>query len=68
MSVEMISIQHVNVYTVTDLPKGRKPIGSKWVFDVKRDVTGNIMRYKAHLDAKGFLKSKASTSKKYFLL
>jgi Reverse transcriptase (RNA-dependent DNA polymerase)/gag-polypeptide of LTR copia-type len=37
-----------------DLPPGRKAIGSKWVFKVKRDSNGNVQRYKARLVAQGF--------------
>lgn len=37
-----------------ELPKGRKAIGSKWVFKIKRDPDGNIERYKARLIAQGY--------------
>jgi len=36
------------------LPKGHKAIGLKWVFKVKRDAAGNIVKYKARLVAKGY--------------
>jgi hypothetical protein len=36
------------------VPRGRKIIGSTWVFDVKRDSKGMIQRYKARLVAQGF--------------
>lgn len=31
----------------------RIPIDGKWVFDVKRDVCGHILRHKARLVARG---------------
>nr|GEW66362.1 putative copia-type protein [Tanacetum cinerariifolium] len=43
-----------NTWVVTDLPKGRKPIGCKWIFEIKYKSTGEIERYKAKLVAKGF--------------
>jgi hypothetical protein len=36
------------------IPHGRKAIGSKWVFKVKRNPDGTVERYKACLVAKGF--------------
>ena len=46
-------VQH-NVFKVCDVPPGRKLIQSRWVFDVKRDSDGHIVRYKARLVARGF--------------
>ena len=37
-----------------NLPRGKKPMGCKWVFTVKYKVDGTIERYKARLVAKGF--------------
>jgi Reverse transcriptase (RNA-dependent DNA polymerase) len=36
------------------LPKGRKPLGVRWCFDIKRNKDGSVERYKARLVAKGF--------------
>ncbi|KAJ3004231.1 hypothetical protein NUW54_g4915 [Trametes sanguinea] len=37
-----------------DLPPGRKAIGSRWVFRVKRNADGSIEQYKGRLVTKGF--------------
>lgn len=36
------------------LPKGRKDIGSKWLFDYKTDKQRKIVKFKARLVAQGF--------------
>ena len=36
-------------------PRGRKAIGSKWVFKRKYDSDGNMKQHKARLVAQGFL-------------
>jgi hypothetical protein len=41
-------------WRVTQLPEGRKAIGCRWVFKIKRDTDGKVERYKARLVAKGF--------------
>lgn len=49
----MNSLMENNTWTLVNIPKGRKPLKSKWVFTMKRDMDGNIVRYKARLVAKG---------------
>lgn len=39
----------------SSIPRGRKTITSRWVFAIKRLVTGKIERYKARLAARGYL-------------
>ena len=54
MRRELESIASLDSFKLTELPQGRKSIGTKWVFLVKRDPDGNILRYKARLVAQGF--------------
>jgi hypothetical protein len=41
-------------WKLVKLPAGRKVIGSKWVFKIKRNADGSIERYKACLVTQGF--------------
>ena len=52
--VELQAIKDNDTWTLVPLPKGRKPIGCKWVFLIKRNADGSINRYKARLVAKGY--------------
>jgi hypothetical protein len=54
MKSELQSIQNNNTWYYTTLPKGQRVIGLKWVFKVKRDPEGNIVKHKARLVAKGY--------------
>ena len=42
------------VWTLVDIPEGRKPVENKWIFKKKIDADGNVTVYKARLVAKGF--------------
>ncbi|GKD70838.1 ribonuclease H-like domain, reverse transcriptase, RNA-dependent DNA polymerase, partial [Tanacetum coccineum] len=42
-----------NTWTLVELPPGRKAIGLKWVYKVKKDPTGAVIKHKARLVAKG---------------
>ena len=41
-------------WDLVDLPRGRKAVGSRWVFKVKRHSDGRVERYKCRLVAKGY--------------
>lgn len=53
MSDEMNSLMENQTWTLVDLPDGKKPPKTKWVFTIKRDTSGEIVRHKARLVAKG---------------
>lgn len=40
-------------WSLVELPQGQKVIGSKWVFNVKRNKDGEVQRFKSRLVAKG---------------
>ncbi|RVW40360.1 Retrovirus-related Pol polyprotein from transposon RE2 [Vitis vinifera] len=41
-------------WEVMNLPRGKKPVGCKWIFTMKYKADGTVERYKARLVAKGF--------------
>ena len=40
-------------WKVAQLPPGRKVVGSKWIFKVKKNIDGSVEHFKARLVAKG---------------
>jgi len=52
---EMKSICDNHTWSLVELPRGHRPIGLKWVYKVKRDENGAIVKYKARLVAKGYV-------------
>lgn len=54
MQKEIKALEDNNTWELVDLPKGKKPIGCKWVFKVKLKANRELERYKARLVAKGF--------------
>jgi hypothetical protein len=52
---ELSSHKKNATWTVVDsLPRGRSAIPARWIFKVKKDKAGKVVRYKARLVAKGF--------------
>jgi hypothetical protein len=54
---ELASMQEKEVFKLVP-DEGQRTLGSKFVYRVKRDETGKIVRYKARLVARGFLQVK----------
>ncbi|KAL0434782.1 UNVERIFIED_CONTAM: Retrovirus-related Pol polyprotein from transposon TNT 1-94 [Sesamum radiatum] len=51
MKEELAALDKNNTWEVVDLPKGKRAIGSKWVFKLKLRPDGSVDRYKARLVA-----------------
>jgi len=45
-----------NILKPCKLLGGVVPVTNKWVYTIRRDGKGNILKYKAHLVARGYLK------------
>ncbi|RDY10868.1 hypothetical protein CR513_04541, partial [Mucuna pruriens] len=54
MDEEIAAIERNNTWELTDLPKGHKTIGVKWVCKTKLKENGDVDKCKAHLVAKGY--------------
>ncbi|GJY57828.1 putative ribonuclease H-like domain-containing protein [Tanacetum coccineum] len=54
MQEELLHFKLQEVWTLVDLPNGKRAIGSKWVFKNKKDERGIVIRNKARLVAQGY--------------
>jgi hypothetical protein len=55
MKAEMDVVEKNHTWELTDLSHGHHAITLKWVFKLKRDEVGTIIKHKARLVARGFL-------------
>nr|GEW15422.1 putative ribonuclease H-like domain-containing protein [Tanacetum cinerariifolium] len=60
------SIQMQKVWVLVDLPKGKRAIGSKWVFRNKKDERGIVIRNKARFVAQGHTQEEGINYKEVF--
>lgn len=58
MDSEMQSICKNGTWELAILPPGQKAIGLKWVFKLKKNSKGEIVKHKARLVAKGYVQKK----------
>ncbi|KAG7553691.1 GAG-pre-integrase domain [Arabidopsis suecica] len=54
METELESIEKNGTWFLTELPKGAKKIGVKWVYKTKLNEKGEVDKFKARLVAKGY--------------
>jgi hypothetical protein len=55
MKAEMDAVEKNRTWELADLPRGHRAITLKWVFKLKRDEVGAIIKHKVRLVARGFL-------------
>lgn len=51
---EMVSIENNETFELVPRPRNQKIVGSRWVFDTKKDADGKVLRLKARLVVQGF--------------
>lgn len=54
MEAEIQSHAANQTWELMQLPEGKKVIGSKWIFKLKRNEVGKVVKHKARLVAQGF--------------
>ncbi|GKA86340.1 putative ribonuclease H-like domain-containing protein [Tanacetum coccineum] len=54
MQEELLQFKLQEVWTLVDLPNGKRAIGTKWVFRNKKDERGIVIKNKARLVAQGY--------------
>ncbi|GJS14368.1 putative ribonuclease H-like domain-containing protein [Tanacetum coccineum] len=54
MQEELLQFKLQQVWTLMDLPHGKRAIGTKWVYRNKKDERGIVIRNKARLVAQGY--------------
>ncbi|GJR00674.1 putative ribonuclease H-like domain-containing protein [Tanacetum coccineum] len=54
MQEELLQFKLQKVWVLMDLPKGKRAIGTKWIFRNKKDERGIVIRNKARLVAQGY--------------
>jgi hypothetical protein len=55
MESEIQSINKNKTWELVKLPAGHKPIGLKWVYKLKKNTEGQVVKHKARLVAKGYV-------------
>jgi hypothetical protein len=55
MIEELNSIEENATWHLTELPSNQRPIGLRWVFKLKKDAAGNVVKHKVRLIAKGYV-------------
>jgi hypothetical protein len=66
MQTKMQAIEANMTWDVSDLPSNQKSIGLKWVFKVKKNTEGKIVKYKVRLVTKGYAQQQGVDFDKVF--
>ncbi|XP_074356409.1 putative mitochondrial protein AtMg00820 [Apium graveolens] len=55
MKQDIESIEDNKIWELTIFPPGKMKIGLKWIYKLKKDTEGRIIKHKARLVAKGYI-------------
>ncbi|GKF27432.1 putative ribonuclease H-like domain-containing protein [Tanacetum coccineum] len=68
MQDELLQFKLQKVWTLVDLPYGKRAIGTKWMYKNKKDDKGIVIRNKARLVAQGYTQEKGIDYDEFFAL
>lgn len=54
MKAEIDELESQNTWSITELPHDKIPLKGRWVYRIKTDLNGNIVKYKARWVVKGY--------------
>ncbi|GKB97114.1 putative ribonuclease H-like domain-containing protein [Tanacetum coccineum] len=66
MQNKLLQFKLQKVWTLVDLPNGKRAIGTKWVFRNKKDERGIMIKNKARLVAQGYTQEEGIDYDKFF--
>ncbi|GKA38991.1 putative ribonuclease H-like domain-containing protein [Tanacetum coccineum] len=66
MQEELLQFKLQQVWTLMDLPHGKRAIGTKWVYRSKKDERGIVIRNKARLVAQGYTQEEGTDYNEVF--
>ncbi|GJY75489.1 putative ribonuclease H-like domain-containing protein [Tanacetum coccineum] len=67
MQEELLQFKLQEVWILVDLPNGKRPIGTKWVFRNKKDERGIVIKNKARLVAQGYTQEEGIDYDEFFM-
>ena len=67
MQEEMTSIIENQTWSLENMPPGHRAIGLKWVFKLKRNEKGKVLKHKARLVAKGYIQKQGVDFEEVFV-
>ena len=66
MDQEIDAIERNQTWELVEAPKGKKPIGVKWVYKTKVNAQGEVEKHKARLVVKGYKQKYGGDYKEVF--
>ncbi|GJS95167.1 putative ribonuclease H-like domain-containing protein [Tanacetum coccineum] len=67
MQEELLQFKLQQVWTLIDLPNGKRAIGTQWVYGNKKDERGIVIKNKARLVAQGYTQEEGIDHNEYLL-